>query len=108
GAGDDGEFKSQGGAGFGDAAGLVVIDGQRTAFLYSAESAAARTHVAEDHEGGGAAVPAIANVGAGGALTHGMEVQFLHQLFEVVIVFAYRSGGAQPDRSRRAGFGINA
>ena len=76
-AGDDGEFQPESRAGLGHAARLVIIHRQRAALLHRAESAAAGADVAQDHEGGGAPVPAIADVGAGRALAHGVELQVL-------------------------------
>ena len=55
-AGDDGEFESELGDGFGNAARLVKINRIGAAFGDGAESAAAGAEVAEHHEGGGAAV----------------------------------------------------
>ena len=95
-AGDDGVFQSHGLDGFGDAAGLVHVDFERGAFLNGAEAAAARADVAEDHEGGGAAVPAIADVGAGGGFADGVEAEAGDEALETAVVVADGGGGAEP------------
>lgn len=74
-AGDDGVLEAEGSDGFGDAAGLIEIDGEGGSFLNGAETAAAGADVAEDHEGGGAVVPAFADVGAGGGFANGVELE---------------------------------
>ena len=86
------------GDGFGDAPRLVVIDRQRAAFLHGAETAAARADVAEDHERGGAPVPAFAHVRAGGALADRMQIQVCDELFQFAIILAHGSGRAKPFR----------
>lgn len=95
-AGDDGEAEAHAGDGFGDAVGFVVIDGERGALLDGAEAAAAGAEVAEDHEGGGAAVPAVADVGTGGAFADGVQFEVGDELFEVTVVFADGGGGFEP------------
>jgi len=103
-AGDDGVAEAEGGAGFGDAAGFVEIDRERCAFLDRAEPAAAGADVAENHEGGGAAVPAFADVGAGGAFADGVEVEIGDEAFQFVVVFAGGGRGAEPVGARGFGF----
>ena len=100
-AGDDGVAQTHDGDGFGDAARLIVIDRQRSALLHRAESAAARADVAEDHERGGAAVPALADVGAGGALADRMQLQVGDEFFEFAVIPAHGSGRAKPFRPLR-------
>ncbi len=100
-AGDHGELEVERGARLGHPARLVVIDGEGRALLHGAESAATRAHIAQDHEGGGAAVPAVTDVGARGALADGVQVELLHEFLQVVIVLADRRGGAQPGWTRR-------
>ena len=58
----------------GDARGLQRVVPGRLAGLDVAEAAAARARVAEDHERRGAALPALADVRAGGLLAHGVQV----------------------------------
>lgn len=98
-AGDDGELKSQGGAGFGDPARFVVIHGQRPAFLDGAETAAPRADVAENHKGCRSLIPAFADIGTGSTFADRVEVEVGHQLFEFAVVLADRRGGAEPLRT---------
>jgi hypothetical protein len=95
-AGEDGVAEAEGGGGFGDAAGLVVIDREGRAFLHGAEAAAAGADVAQNHESGGAAAPALADVGAGGALADGVEAQIAQERFQLAIVLAGGQALAQP------------
>jgi len=60
----------------------------RTSMGDGAVSAIAGADVAEDHEGGGAVLPALADVGAVGFLADGMEVELAHQALEPHIVGA--------------------
>ena len=82
---------------------LVVIHRQRRAFLHRAEPAAPRAHVAQDHERGRAMVPALAHVGAGGALADRVQPQPLDQRLQFAIILAHRRGSAQPLRALRLG-----
>ncbi len=82
--------------------GSSIIHRQRAAFLHRAEAAAARADVAQDHERRGAAVPAIADVGTSRALAHRVQVQIPHQLLQVAVIIANRSGSPQPSGPRRA------
>ena len=100
-AGDDGVLQAERGHGFGDAARLVEVDGLGTALGHGAESAAARAQVAEHHEGRGFVVPALADVGAVGALADGVQVERAGQALEVVVVFAH--GGARLEPLRLGG-----
>ena len=95
-AGDHGVLESKDGAGFGDAARFVVIDGEGRAFLDGAKSAAAGADIAEDHESCGAAIPALAGVGAGGAFADGVQFQVVDQAFQLAIILAGGRGGAEP------------
>ena len=100
-AGDDGMLEAEGGDGFGNATGFIVIDGVRTALGHGAEAAAARADVAQHHESGGLVVPALADVGAMGALADGMEVEVAGELFEGVEIVAGGSLGFEPVRLGR-------
>ena len=95
-AGDDGVLQAERGHGFGDAAGLVEVDGLGAALGHGAESAAAGAEVAEHHEGGGFVVPALADVGAMSALADGVEAERAGEALEVVVVFAHGGAGLEP------------
>src|SRR5207249_3722674 len=58
----------------------------RTSVGDGAISAIAGAHIAEDHEGGGAVLPALADIGAVSFLTDGMEVELAHQLLEPQVI----------------------
>ena len=57
----------------------------RLAGLHVAEAAAASADVAEDHERGGAALPALADVGAVGLLADRVEVVLLDRLLQAAV-----------------------
>ncbi len=80
-AGDNGVAQAQSGASFGDAARLIHIDFEWRTLLHGAETAAAGADVAEDHEGGGAAIPAFTDVWAGGTFADGVEMEVADQVF---------------------------
>ena len=98
----DREFQAHGFDSGGHALRLIVIHRQRRAFLDRAESAAARAHVAQDHEGGGAVVPAFAHVGASRALANRVQPQPPDEFLQIAIVLSPRCRRAQPLRARRA------
>src|ERR1039457_3555288 len=77
----------------------TTIHRQGRAFLHRAEPAAAGTHVAQHHEGGGAVIPAFADVGAGRALADGVQAQALDEPLQVAIVLANGRGRTQPRRA---------
>ena len=95
-AGDDGVGEAELGDGVGDAARLVEVDGLGLALGDGAEAAAAGAEVAEHHEGGGLLVPALADVGALGALADGVEVEVAGELLEVMEGFAAGGAGLEP------------
>ena len=74
----------------------VVVGG--LARLDVAEAAAARAGVAEDHEGGGAALPALADVGAGGLLADRVEVLALDHPAQLAVARAARRRALEPGR----------
>jgi hypothetical protein len=80
-AGNYSVLQSQGGDSFGDAAGLIEIDGLRAAFGYGAKSATASADVTEQHESGGAVVPTFSDVGALSGLADGVQSEAAGQLF---------------------------
>ena len=70
----------------------------RPAVRDGAVGAVPRADVAEDHEGGRAVLPALADVGAVGFLANGMEVQLPHQLLEPKVLGTSWSTNLQPPR----------
>ena len=61
----------------GDARGLLDVVRGRAAVRDRAVGAVTRADVAQDHEGGGAVLPALADVGAMGLFAHGMQLEVL-------------------------------
>src|SRR5581483_5850197 len=61
-AGDHCMLQSQSRNRFCDPPGFIPIDGERPAFWYRAETAAARANVAQQHECGSAVVPALSDI----------------------------------------------
>ncbi len=94
--GDDGVGEAELGDGVGDAAGLVEVDGFGLALGDGAEAAAPGAEVAEHHEGGGLLVPALADVGAVGALADGVEVEVAGEFLEGVEGLAHGGFGLEP------------
>jgi len=94
--GDDDVVELHEGELFGDAAGLVVIDGERFTGFDVAEAAGAGAGVAEDHDGCDAAGPALAHVGAAGFFADGEEVVLTETFAEFVELFAARDFGFEP------------
>ena len=86
-------------ASFGYTPGFIVIGLEGSAFLNGAESAAPRTHIAENHERGRPAIPAFADIRAGSALADCMQFEVGDKLFQLAIIFAYGSRRAQPGRT---------
>ena len=81
-----------------DARGLERVVPRRLAGLHVAEAAAARAGVAEDHERRGAALPALADVRAGGLLADGVQVLLLDHRRQVAVLRAARGGDLEPRR----------
>ena len=77
---------------------LVKIDGLRTAFGYGAKATAAGAQVPQQHECGGAMVPALANVGTVGRLANRVQLQPASQCLQIVIIFAHGRACFQPLR----------
>jgi len=50
-------------------------------------------------------IPALADIGAGGGFADGVQLEALHQAFEIAVVVANRSRGFEP--SRPFGLGID-
>ena len=74
-----------------------VVPG-RNARLHVAEAAAAGADVAEDHERRGAALPALADVGALGLLADGVEVVVGDRLLQAAVRRAARRRDLEPRR----------
>src|SRR5262245_13863983 len=75
----------------------------RFAIRNRAIRARARADVAENHEGRGAMVPALADVRTPRLLTDGVELQLLHYAFETQIVLRTRRAHLEPRRLWLAG-----
>ena len=79
-----------------DSSRLVTIDRFWTAFGDGAEAAAARTEIAEHHEGRCLLVPALADVGALRALADGVQVELASHLLQRVEGFPTGSASLEP------------
>ena len=86
----------------GDAGRLLDVVRGRASVRDRAVGAVTRADVAEDHEGGGAMLPALADVGAVGLGAHGMQPKVLHQLLHAEIV---RTAGGPYFQPRRLALG---
>jgi hypothetical protein len=82
----------------GDAGGFQRVVPGRLAGLDVAEAAAARARVAEDHEGGGAALPAVADVRAGRLLAHRVQVVVGDLRLELAVLRPAGHGDLEPLR----------
>ena len=100
-AGDDRKLQPQFLHRFGDPARLFKIDRLRAAFRYGAEAAAPGAQIAQQHEGRGAMVPALADVGTMRRLADGVQLQVARQGLEIVIVLAHGRARLQPFRFGR-------
>src|SRR4029079_9344595 len=81
----------------GDPAGLFRVGRTRgEPGLHRAEPARPGAHVSQDHEGGGAAVPAVADVRAVGLLADGVEVQTPHEIPQPLVALAHRGARLDP------------
>ena len=102
-AGDHDVLEPHRGDGLRDAARLVVVEPGRAAGLHGAEAAGPGARVAEDHDRGGALVPALPDVRAVGLLADRVELEPAQQALEFVVVVAGRQPGTDPVRvaSRR-------
>ena len=76
--------------------GLRGIDRAGSAVGHGAVRAGARADVAEDHERGGAVVPALADVRAARFLADGVQVQLAHQPLEPQVARRPRRAHLQP------------
>ena len=107
-AGDDDVLQAERADRLGDASRLVVIEPGRAAGLDRAEPAGPGAGVAEDHDRGGALVPALPDVRAVGLLADRVERQPAKQSLEIVVGLARRQPrpdpvGVAPERHRTVG-----
>ena len=83
-AGDDRVLQAKSSDGFGHAARLVPLNGAGLAFGHSAKTAAPGADIAQQHEGGGAMVPALADIGTLRRLANRVQSQAAGQFLEIV------------------------
>ena len=83
---DDGVLQAQLLDGLCHVLGLERVDRARGALGHRAETAVARAHVAQDHEGRGTLAPALVDVGAARFLAHRVEVQARHQMIDELVL----------------------
>src|SRR4030095_2480670 len=74
--------------GLGDAQGLVPIGHRRPARLHGAETAGAGAGVTQDHDGGAALGPTLADVGAHRLLAHRVKPSRAHETLQLEEVLA--------------------
>ena len=65
---------------------LAEVEHGGPAGLDGTEAAGARAGIAQDHEGGGAGLPALADVGAAGLFAHRMQLEAAHDPFQLGVV----------------------
>ena len=87
--------------GVGDAGGFTEVELRGATGLDCAEIAGPRADVSEDHHGGGAAGPALAQVGALSALADCMEFVFVDQFARGEVAGAGGQFGTEPGRFAR-------
>ena len=84
--------------GLGDPNGLAKVEHTRPPGLDGAEAASPRAGVAEDHEGRGASLPALPDIGAARLLAHRVQLEAAHDALQLGIVVAAGKAHAQPLR----------
>ena len=98
--------------GAGKARGFPGVDGRGLAAGYGAVTACAGADVAEDHEGGGLSLPALADVGASRLFADGVELRVVKQPPYAEVILAAGCADGQPLRQAscglRSGHGSNA
>src|ERR1044072_2443268 len=77
---------------------LVLVQDRGGAVGDRAVRTVARAHVAQDHERGGAVLPALTDVGAMGLLAHGVKPVVAHQLLQGDVIGPAGSGDLEPRR----------
>src|SRR5438552_12222826 len=75
---------------------LTQVEHIRAAGLHGAEAAGPGAGVAQDHEGGGACFPALADVGAARLLTDRVQLEHTHDVLELGVVRAAGKPHPQP------------
>jgi hypothetical protein len=84
-AGDYGVFEAHLGNGLGQLQRFILVQRIGAAMPHVAKGAAARALVAHDHECGRAMAKALADVGARGFFTHGVEIALAQDLLDLVV-----------------------
>src|SRR4029077_13666505 len=91
-------FQSECGDGLGNTARLTPINSSRLTLGHRANTAATSADVTQQHERGGAVIPALADVGTLCRFTDGVQSQASGQLLEIMEVLAGRGFGSEPFR----------
>ena len=100
-AGDDGIAEAHAGDGFGDAQRFFFIRrADRLARRNCTETACAGANITQNHESGGAVLPAFAHVGAARGFADGVEIESAHGAFEILVALAAEEFDAEPIRAR--------
>src|SRR5439155_9137137 len=94
--GDDGVLQAHALNRLRDAHWLAQVEHTRPAGLHGAEAASPGAGVAQDHEGGGACLPALADVGTTRLLTDGVQLEPAHDVLELGVVRAAGKPDPQP------------
>src|SRR5687768_432646 len=84
--------------GLGDTTRLVEIELARLAVRDRAIGAGARADIPENHERGGAVMPALADVGTVRVLANGVQLEPTHDLAQAQIILGTRGADLQPVR----------
>src|SRR4051812_10835175 len=87
-AGDHAMFEAHRSNRFANAPRFVEVECRRTTGGDVAESAASRADIAEDHQRGGPSAPALAHVGALGALADGVKFLVVDKLLQIRITLS--------------------
>lgn len=82
--------------------GFAGVQFRRPAGFHCAESAAASTHIAQDHKRRRSMVPALAHVGTTCFFADGMKILGAHQILQTRIVLPSRDRNLQPFRPGKA------
>jgi len=75
---------------------LSQVEHLGPAGFHRAEAAGPGTGVTQDHEGGGAGLPAFADVRAARLLAHGVQVEPAHDALQLGVVRPTRQADPQP------------